>query len=121
MQFSHKAEKEGKPHGKNPPPKRDKKRMHGWSNQDPPIMTYIHVQKRIKRGRETEEAPPPKEECRPMTSPMKKLIPECRILFLPLGSNKAQGTDETLPLCMKRICLKEMSDFATDEELCCNY
>ena len=41
----HKAEKEGKPHGKNPPPKREMKRMHGWSNQDPPIMTYIQIQK----------------------------------------------------------------------------
>ena len=120
MQFSHKAEKEGKPHGKNPPPKREKKRMHEWSNQDPPIMTYIHVQKRMMRGRETEEVPPPKEECRPMTAPMKKLIPECRIVFLHVGSNNAQGTDETLPLCMERICLKEMSDSATDEELCCN-
>ena len=60
MQFSYKVEKEGKPHGKNPPPKREKKRMHGWSNQDPPIMTYIYIQKRMMRGRETEEAPPPK-------------------------------------------------------------
>ena len=33
--ISHKVKKEGKPHGKNPPPKREMKRMHGWSNQDP--------------------------------------------------------------------------------------
>ena len=37
--ISHEVEKEGKPHGKNPPPKREMKKkrcIDGWSNQDPP-------------------------------------------------------------------------------------
>ena len=59
--ISHKAKKEGKPHGKNLPPKREMKRMHGWSNQDPHIITYIHVQKRMMRGRDIEEASPQKK------------------------------------------------------------
>ena len=72
------------------------------------------------RGREIEWAPPPKEECRTMTASMKKLIHECRMVFLPLGRNNAQGTDETLPLCMERIYLKEIFFSVTDEELFCN-
>ena len=73
------------------------------------------------RGREIEWAPPPKEECQTSTALMKKLIHECKMMFLPLGRNKAQGTNETLLLCMEGIYLKEMSNSVTDEELCCNY
>ena len=37
-EISHKAKKEGKPHGKNHLPKRDEKGcMDGWSNQDPSL------------------------------------------------------------------------------------
>ena len=95
--------------GKKPPPKREMIRgcMDGWSNQDPPIMTYIqYIQKRMMRGRETEWA-------LTVTAPMKKLIQDCKMVFLPLGRNDAQGTDETLPLCMERICHKEMFVSAT--------
>ena len=56
-----------------------------------------------------------------MTALMKKLIHECRMVFLPLGRNNVQGTDETLPLCMEGIYLKEMSVSATNEELYYNY
>ena len=93
--------------------------MDGWSNQDPPIMTYIqYIQKRMMRGgREIGWASPPKEECRTTTALMKKLIHECKMVFLPLGRNDAQGIDEMLPLHMERICFKVMSISATDEEL----
>ena len=53
--------KREKPRGKKPPPKREMKRgcMDGWSNKDPPIMTYIqYIQERMMRGREIEQAPP---------------------------------------------------------------
>ena len=75
MQISHKAGTEGKPRGRKPSPKkRDKKGcMDGWSNQDPPIMTYIHVYTRKngegqnplrgkstpQKGEEGDEAGPP--------------------------------------------------------------
>ena len=54
--ISHKVEKEGKSHGKNPPPKREMKKntqyMDGWSNQDPLITTYIqYIHKRKMRRR----------------------------------------------------------------------
>ena len=79
--------------------------MNGWSNQDPPIMTYIqYIHKRMmRRGREIGWAPPPKEECQIVTAPMKKLIQDCRMVFLPLGRNNAKGINETLLLCVERI------------------
>ena len=47
MQISHKVGKEGKTmQEKTSPKKRDEKGcMDGWSNQDPPIMTYIQYTK----------------------------------------------------------------------------
>ena len=71
----------------------------GWSNQDSPIRTYTqNIQKRIREGREKEEAPPPKEECRHVkATPMKKLVQECKIVFLPLG--RTTGTGTLLKMC----------------------
>ena len=77
------------------PKKRDKKgRVDGWSNQDSPIRTYTqNIQKRIREGREAEEAPPLKEECQHVkAAPMKKLVQECKIVFLPLGRTTGKGT-----------------------------
>ena len=51
MQISHKVGKEGKPRGRKLSPKKRDERgcMDGWSNQDSPITTYIHVYT-IKNG-----------------------------------------------------------------------
>ena len=55
--ISHKAEKEGKPHGKNPPPKREinKDVLMDGVIRTPPIRTYTqYIHKRIRKGREIE-------------------------------------------------------------------
>ena len=43
-EISLKTEKEGKPHGKSPPPKREMKKQDAWMDaviKTPPITTYI--------------------------------------------------------------------------------
>ena len=81
--------------GKTLPQKRDKYGcVDGWSNQDSPMWTYTqNIQKRIREGREIEEAPPPKEECRHVKAAlMKKPVQELRMVFLPLGRTTGIGT-----------------------------
>ena len=61
--ISHKVEEEGKPRGKNPPPKREMKKyarcMDGWSNQDPPLRHTSSIYKREEQNLLRGKIPPP--------------------------------------------------------------
>ena len=78
MKISHKVGKEGKPHGKKPSLKKRDERgcMDGWSNQDPPITTYIqYIQQRMKKEKTSyEEKVPPKKGGDEIVPPPLKVV-----------------------------------------------
>ena len=124
MQISHKVGKERKTTWEKPSPKkRDKE--DAWMDgviKTPPLRHTSNIYYREWWEEERQDRLlPQKEECQTTNALMKKLIHECRMVFLPLGRKDGQGIDEMLPLCMERIYLKELSVFATNEEPFCNY
>ena len=63
--------------GRTFPPKRDERCMDAWSNQDPPIMTYIrYIEKRMRKRKKSNKrkmSPHKREEEGAKVAPLLKL------------------------------------------------